>query len=300
MTDREVIEIAGGGYRAVIVPSAGGLLRRLVVSLPGRDEDILHSPPDAVNWIHSPRFFGCWPMLPFANRAYDAVIDDGETRFTVPINDPPSKGAIHGFGWQAAWDVAERGPDRISLVHRRTEGPDPYRYVARQDFALSPAGLRLDLSITNEADRPLGYGFGLHPWFTKYDDTVLTLKATSHMRIGEGFRPMGVEPLPADLDFAAGQVVLRPETLTANFVGWDGIAEVATPSRSFGYRMEASDNMSTPLLWAPAGAEFFCLEPQSHVVGAPTDPVARAVTPLKRLAPGETMAGFMTLAGRAV
>jgi galactose mutarotase-like enzyme len=47
------------------------------------------------------------------------------------------------------------------------------------------------------------------------------------------------------------------------------------------------------VVWAPAGADFLCVEPQSHAIGAPSEAIVRALTPLKRLESGETLEGWV-------
>jgi galactose mutarotase-like enzyme len=53
------------------------------------------------------------------------------------------------------------------------------------------------------------------------------------------------------------------------------------------------------MLYTPPGAEFFCLEPQSHTTGAVTRARARPpATPLQVLAAGQHLEIEMTIAAR--
>jgi aldose 1-epimerase len=296
---KDTITLSAGRYRAEIVPGAGGLLRSLTIDLNGRVHDILHCPAGSEVWGATPRFFGSWAMLPYANRAYGGVIDDGIVQFEVPLNDPSAGGAILGFGWQSAWALESSGDDRLSIIHRKSDGGDLYRYLARQTFELGADGLAVHLSITNEADQPLPHGIGQHPWFDKFPDTRLVMHCAGIMALAPGFKPIAAAPVPAALDFSAGQVVARNDELVASYFGWDGRMMLETPSRGIVIEMTASDTMRAPLAWSPADAPFVCVEPQSHVVGAPTAEISRALTPLARLANGETLTGTMTLSAHA-
>ena len=60
--------------------------------------------------------------------------------------------------------------------------------------------------------------------------------------------------------------------------------------------LSASQSLRSPVVWAPAGADFLCVEPQSHAIGAPSEEAVRKVTPLRRLEPGETLSGWMRIA----
>jgi aldose 1-epimerase len=54
------------------------------------------------------------------------------------------------------------------------------------------------------------------------------------------------------------------------------------------------------VVWAPAGANFLCVEPQSHAIGSPSEAIVREISPLQRLAPGETLAGWLRIAPEAI
>ena len=64
--------------------------------------------------------------------------------------------------------------------------------------------------------------------------------------------------------------------------------------------LTASESLRCPVVWAPAGADFLCVEPQSHAIGAPSEPAARAAAPLRRLAPGEILEGWLRIAPEAL
>jgi aldose 1-epimerase len=85
-----------------------------------------------------------------------------------------------------------------------------------------------------------------------------------------------------------------------SFLGWDGTARIETPSTGLAITLTASADLDCPVVWAPAGADFLCVEPQSHAIGAPSEPAARAASPLRRLAPGETLEGWLRIAPEAL
>lgn len=300
------MHIRAGGYAAEIRPATGGLLHRLTAAQGGGAVDLLHAPAGVEPSTASPNLFGLWPLVPFANRAFGGRVEADGIAFRVALNDPGGGAAIHGFGWQADWAVVAAGTDHVVLEHRRDaspdpehpdpDRPDPYRYVARERFALSEAGLRVDLTVVNAAAEPLPFGLGLHPWFPCDPDTRLTLRAGGALRLGPGYRAIGHGPVPAELDFAAGAHVHRGQEVVASYTGWDGTARLDYPARGFAIRIAADADLAAPLLWAPPDAEFVCLEPQTHAIGAPSEAAARAVTPLRILAPGASWTVSMTIA----
>ena len=187
-----MIALTAGPLVARIAPEAGGMITGLDWRGPdGHIHKLLHSPEGAIPSTAAPNMFGSWAMVPFANRAFGGVVDDGERRFTVPDNTAHGGGNIHGFGWQSAWVVLGQTASDVVLEHRRTTGSDPYHYRATQTISLDLAGMTIELAVTNEADLALPYGLGHHPWFACAPDTSLYIAATGVLVFGESFRATG-------------------------------------------------------------------------------------------------------------
>ena len=294
-----MLELKAGQLEATLVPEAGGIVSRLTWRGPdGRLHDVLYPPAGAEPSTTAPNFFGTWAMLPFANRAFGSVVDDGERRFLVPRND--KDGTIHGFGWQSAWQVTSHDRSQVVLEHRRTEGSDPYRYRAKQEVILDEAGMTIRVSIVNEAGTSLPFGIGHHPWFPCAADTRLALHAEGALVFGEAFRATGQQVFADGGPYAQAPVFRSPEVTAWSFLGWDGRARVETPSTGLAITLTASENLNCPVVWAPAGADFLCVEPQSHAIGAPSEPAARVAAPLRRLAPGEALEGWLRIVPEAI
>jgi aldose 1-epimerase len=291
-----MITLTSGPFVAHIVPEAGGIVAGLDWRGPdGRIHKLLHSPEGAVPSTVAPNMFGSWAMVPFANRAFGGVVDDGERRFAVPDNNAHGGGNIHGFGWQSAWEILGHTDSHTALEHRRTTGSDPYRYRATQTVSLDPGGMTVEISVTNEADQALPYGLGHHPWFACAPDTKLGMAATGALVFGAAFRATGAQDLPDGGPYA-GKPVFASERETAwSLLGWDGVARIETQSTGLAITLTASENLRCPVVWAPAGADFLCVEPQSHVIGSPSETAARQAAPLMRLEPGETLSGWLRI-----
>lgn len=294
-----MLTLAGGTYTARIAPQAGAIVAALDWRAPdGRSQPLLHAPAGLEPQTATPNRFGSWAMLPFANRAFDSLVDDGKERFTVPANDP--SGTIHGFGWQSDWQVEQHDPGHTVLVHRRSAGPDPYRYLARQEIRLDEGGMTVELSLTNEANRALPFGMGLHPWFPCAPDTKLGMTATGALVFGDKFRATGTRAFQDGGPYAGKPTFRQPEESAWSFLGWDGTARIETPSSGLAITITASESLRCPVVWAPAGADFLCVEPQSHAAGAPSEAIVREISPLARLQPGESLTGWMRIAAEAI
>lgn len=296
-----MIQLAKGRLSADIVPEAGGIVAALDWRGPdGRVHKLLHAPDGAVASTAAPNMFGSWTMVPFANRAFGGVVDDGAQRFAVPDNNAHGGGNIHGFGWQSAWDVLGQTAGHTALEHRKIGGSDPYRYRATQDVTLDEAGMTVAISVTNEAERALPYGLGHHPWFACAPDTRLGMTADSALVFGEAFRATGSRRLRDGGPYAGKPVFATGRETAWSFLGWDGVARIETPSTGLSLSLTASESLRCPVVWAPAGAGFLCVEPQSHAIGSPSEAAARAVAPLRTLAPGETLSGWLRIEPEAL
>jgi aldose 1-epimerase len=241
-------------------------------------------------------------MVPFCNRAFGAVLDDGARRWPLTCNDPAAGATIHGFGWQARWRIARQDGHAVTLIHDSDRRALPWVYRAELTYALTGDGLHASLAVINMGPETLPYGIGFHPWLPAAPDTRISLTAAGALQLGAGYRPVG------RIDFADGgpwrdapgwRDSGQPE-IAESLIGWTGEALFRTPSLGLDLTISASDTLRAPVLWAPPNAGFLCFEPQSHGIGAVSDAAGRAATPLAALAPGETFSGWMRLAARAL
>jgi aldose 1-epimerase len=289
-----------GGYRLDCAPDQGGLIQRLQWrDGMGEWRDLLLPPPAAID-RSSPRRFGLWPLAPFCNRAFGAVMRDGARSITLPVNDPATNSCIHGFGWQAEWRIERKGEASVLLIHERAGAGDPYVYRAAMELGLGENGLHVALSVENRADQALPFGIGLHPWFPAATDTSLRMRNEAELALGPGYRATGVKSLPDGGPFADGPLFRSMAETAHSFIGWNGEAVISARSQRLAIHIAACESLRCPVVWAPAGAHFLCLEPQSHGIGAPSENAAREATPMARLQPGETLSGWMRISAEAL
>jgi aldose 1-epimerase len=225
---------------------------------------------------------------------------DGDASHALPVNDPATGSCIHGFGWQAQWHVERQGEGGALLVHERGVSDDPYAYRAEMALALDAEGFRVSLSVENRAHHPLPFGIGLHPWFPAASDTSLRMRNEAALALGAGYRATGIRSFGEGGPYAEGPVFTRETETAHSFIGWDGVAVIETPSNGLSIHVEASESLRCPVVWAPARADFLCLEPQSHGIGAPSERRAREATPMTRLSPGESLTGWMRIGASAL
>ena len=269
-----MIALRCGPTELDVVPDRGGGIARFT----WHDKDVFRP---AVPGDDSPLALACFPLVPFSNRiARGAFAADGrDVRLppNLPGGDHPHP--LHGFGWQARWQVARHRPDSARLVHEHHAGAWPWRYRAEQTLQLGPDGYRHSLSLTNLGDTAMPAGLGLHPYFPKAE-ARLTATFDGFWETTADCLPVRWHPLDTMPDWLADGPI---DTV---FTGRAGDVVIDWPGRRL--TMTAAADLAFTVIYHPQGASFFCVEPVSHM----TDAINRAEPPettgLAWLEPGAT------------
>lgn len=270
------LRLSAGDWIADLAPDDGAGLTALRID--GRD---VLMPMPSGSRLGGP--FGAFWMIPWANR-----LDGGRLgKHRLPINRVQEGTAIHGLSRDRAWDVQTAAPDRVVLA--QSVDAAPYRYDARLVVGLSPAGLSLDLAVTNAGEAPMPFGAGWHPWFVRPAGTRLAFHATHRCVHDSRCLPGAAEPF-AGLD--GGEDVLLG--LDTHFPGWNGAARLEWPGLAL--RLDATGALATNLqVFAPRDRSVLCVEPSSHLPDAPNRPTMARFGPMRMLDPGAALTGVITL-----
>jgi aldose 1-epimerase len=161
--------------------------------------------------------------------------------------------------------------------------------------ALTATEARFGLAVENSSAHPLPHGIGLHPWFPRTPRTTLKFRARSELLLGPDMRATSVTDIRPTHDFSTGRLLPVDEDLVISAVDWDGTAEIRLPEQGLTIQLTASDTLRHPVIWAPRGSDFLCFEPQSHAIGAPSEPLVQTITPMRVLETGEALAGWMAI-----
>ena len=221
-------------------------------------------------------------MVPFANR-----IAHGRFQFegrTVQISRNWSGDAhpLHGEGWHAPWSVTGGSTSGATLRFEGGGGEWPWRYDCEQHFQLLQDELSIELAIRNLGNTPMPAMLGLHPYFCDPASAHLSATLPRVWLTNEAALPVEEVPTPIAWDFERGRVV-NAIPLDHCFSGWDGHARLRWPDRCVTVRASGCHALQ---IYAPAGKDFFCLEPQSAASGA----LGRDREEFAVIAPGERSA----------
>lgn len=260
--------------RLTISARQGGAIRELK----WRGEDILRpAPADATD---DPFQMACFPMVPFVNRIARGQFNFNGHTVRLRPNWSEDPHPLHGQGWRADWTVAAASAAAATLRFEGGGDEWPWRYQCEQRFELAHGALRIELSIQNMSGTPMPAMLGLHPYFPDAARAELRARLPRVWRTDGDALPLEETPTPPEWRFDPARAV-RTVSLDHCLSGWDGLAALSWPDRVVTVRAKCCNHLH---LYAPAGRDFFCVEPQSAAPGALGRGEATVVSPGERFA----------------
>lgn len=266
--------LRAGPWEAGLRPELGGAIAYLT-----RDgRDMLRRAPDGVD---DPLATGCFPLVPYANRIARGRFSFAGEAHHLPLNFGDHPHSLHGIGWQSRWTMSMEGNADAVMALRHAGGDGwPWPFRAEQRLTLDEDGLTVSLLLTNESDRTMPAGLGLHPYFPRDASTRLTMAAERVWEGDETMIPTRAVAADAFGDWRAGAGF--PDRLIDNsFDGWTGRAAIDGADGAI--RIGAIGARAVHL-YAPPGETFLCVEPVSHLPDALNQGFA-----IDTLDPGESL-----------
>lgn len=249
------IAIAGGGYALELDPAEGGSIARLQWS--GRD---LLRPRQGPGVLAS----ACFPLVPFCNRIAAGRFGFGGRSISLAPNHPaaPHEPVLHGFGWLREWTLLEHESTRVRLAFVHEAGEWPWRFSAEQEFVLGDAGAELRLSAVNLAGEPMPIGLGFHPNFPRSPGTVYSGRHRAERQPGGELAWRS-----APIDWWGGAEVGR-RLVDTTYAAREGPLTIEHPAEHPPITLFPSADLPFTHVYVPRGADYFCVEPVSHLPDA--------------------------------
>jgi aldose 1-epimerase len=234
------------------------------------------------------RELAAFPLVPYSNRIAQARFRFDDRDYAVARNFGDHPHSIHGIGWQRAWQVKAVAADAatLALTHAGDADGWPFGFHAEQHFTLREDALHIALSIENRHPNRAPVGLGIHPYFPRAGTPELRFAAQGVWRNTPDQLPVERVAVPAEWEHRGGRTV-GSVVLDNCFTGWDGNARMTWPDRSL--TMTASAVFDHVVVYTPAGQDFFCVEPVSHM----TDAINRGG--MRVLDAGEAFGGTIAL-----
>ena len=276
-----MISIAYDDYSAEILPHIGGGLAHFR----HRGVDLLRpAGPDALA-AADPFGIACFPMVPFVGRIRNGRFGG----VVLAPNHPVSEYPLHGHGWRRSWEISGHQGDSCWLSYRHQGGDWPWTYAAKQLYRLSECGLTMLLMVRNLSDRPMPVGLGQHPYLPRREGCRIETEIGRVLWPSKDLVADEMRPVPAEWGFDPVHRV-GSVALDHGFEGWRGAAEVIWDGHPARLRVTASATGRFLQIYAPIGADFFCLEPMSSMPDAVNWRGGSEESGLYLLAPGAAAA----------
>jgi aldose 1-epimerase len=302
-----LVVLSAGELVLVLAPDVGGSIAsfsRVWQEGPKRRELHWLRPATALGLAaRDPLDMASFPLVPFCNRLRDgrANFEGRDIRF--PPNHPREDAAhpLHGIGWLRAWQVAAADATQAALtLHVEASDAWPWRFSARQHFALKERVLEVTMGVTNEDSAAMPLGIGHHPYFPHQPGTRVQSAVEAMWRVDAEVMPVALErggPVAALRDGV--EVALLD--LDNNFTGWQRSTRIDWPEDACGPArslvLEAQPPLDYLVLNCPRGRDHFCAEPVSQCTDWLNLLSRHGAAPLggARLAPGEGLTARFAL-----
>ncbi|MCU0464171.1 MAG: hypothetical protein MUF38_06340 [Anaerolineae bacterium] len=285
-------------WRAGILPQTGASIAFGQAQRGGTWQDVLRPTPetDYANAGKCSSFI----MLPWANRIRDGVLRVGDETYLLSTT-PDDGTARHGEARKSPWALVSADDSHIRLAFSggaSGAGAWPFPYRAEAAYQLDGPDFIWELRLTNTSDQPMPAGFGHHPYFIRRaTPPVLTVPCEQHFVLTDFMATSAPVPVSPALDFRSPRPLDDTELndlLTGRDVTKPNVLHY--PENGVTLEMYADPIFAHTLVYAPTGAPFVAVEPQSnandgfnlYAQGIPGSGVFV-------LAPGETVSGTVTL-----
>lgn len=245
------------GYRATLLPSAGGRVGSLSWHGAGHWHDLLVPIEDKHFDEHQWPKAGAFAMLPFANRLPPEGFCFRDRQ--VKPSPGPQGFAMHGFMHRQPWDVVTASADSAELrcTHAGQAQGWPWAFMATQHVRLGAGGLSVAITLTNLSSEPMPFGAGWHPYHPRAGAQGLAFSASRRHPLGADGRACA-PGLAAVTDLAAGETVA--------FEGWQRQALLGlAPQLRVRIGGEGWDKL---VLHRPASQGYVCVEPVTTLPGS--------------------------------
>jgi aldose 1-epimerase len=275
----------------VVMPECGGA----IVGWAQDGQHVLrHTQPDAI-MNGNVRGMACFPLVPFCNRIGNGRFSWDGVDYQLERNFGDHPHTIHGAGWQRPWEVVGTTTDDLVALQFRHEAKGeqarhwPFPFVASLTYICAFNLLTVTLRVENRHTAPAPLGIGLHPYFPRRQGMALQFEAGGVWINGDDSLPSQHTAIPREWNHANPIAVGRLR-LDNCFTSWNRRARVTG-----GVRFEAGAAFRHLQVYTPAGHDYFCVEPVSHVPNALNRPDLPSGQGMHIAQPGEVLEGTMAI-----
>ena len=221
--------------------------------------------------------YGVPVLYPMPNRVRGGIFTFDGQKFSFPPNEHGN--FLHGLVHSAAWDGGDINlGDSATLGFRLPFAPGseqfklfPIPHTIQLAIKTTDDSVRWTYTIDNsKGDKPVPYGFALHPWFLYQGprkDTFVTVPATHVMESTKDMLPTGkLLDLASQPDYDARQPrslegFVRDDVYFGIEPSHPAVIDFREPRLKI--TLSASEQFNHLVLYTPKDQPWFCLEDQT-------------------------------------
>ncbi|QGQ98888.1 aldose 1-epimerase [Paenibacillus psychroresistens] len=306
----KAIWLRSGHYEAALLPEIGGNL--VAFRDTTRGFNILREPSldEMAGFKAVPMVHGI-PILFPPNRYHDGKFSLNGLNYEFPVNEAKTGNHLHGFFYNIPWEVSDFGTNDsesyVIIEQNVDEKHSAYPYFPHTfhfsiRYALSEAGLRQEVSITNLGEAAMPCMLGFHTAFnapfapnSTQEDITFTMTIGERWELDSRMLPTGsYQPL------VAGELAMKSGGVSPYFAGMDnhytaqpqnGINAIIITDAKEKLKLvyDVGTGYKQWMIWNnEANGRYFCPEPQINTVNAPNLDLPAEQIGLVLLAQGES------------
>jgi aldose 1-epimerase len=255
-----VLTLTHGANRCDVVPAVGGSIGAWIV----HGQEMMRAATLGGIEARDPYRMASFPLVPYSNRIADArFVWDGNI-MSLAQNFPPEPHAIHGVGFQRAWQVVAHTRQSVELaLNHRPDAGWPWAFEARQRITLADELLTLHLSAVNRHSRAVPLTFAHHPYFPRAG-AQLEFNAEGVWLVGDDHLPSRWTKTAGAFDYSQGLSVENAE-VDHCFTGWSGVARIGWPAKPWTLEITGSHQLRNAVVYIRRELDAFCFEPVVHI-----------------------------------
>lgn len=316
----EAVELAAGGYYAVVAPQIGSNVLRLRSQAAGMEIFRYRDDAGIAEIMNAPEIWGL-PTLYLPNRFDGGVLRTSDGEYRLPINEERFGNHLHGFLQKRVYKIkalgAENGKAYVTTEYVYDENDFffacfPVKFTAEITVELSEEGLRHTLLLTNHSDKMMPISAAAHTTINapfvdggRQENIRLQVPAVKRIHFNkERWLPNGVQTglAQSDEEYVNGTKCpvlsdICNEMFTGGTLKLDGEdfhGCVITDTES-GKKIcyEVDDKYKFWIIWNHEGFRgYFCPEPMTAQVNAPNLELPREESGYEEIAPGQSYSVF--------
>jgi galactose mutarotase-like enzyme len=257
-------------------------LNMLCSSLVHDGEQLLHLRAGIAAYADRAKTCGIPFLHPWANRlsgnAYEAggvrveLSEDSGSRVSRDANGLPNHGLLGG---RTRWDVTSESATELFaelVAVFRFDSPAllasfPFPHQVTMRVRVSSGELEVSTTVTATSERPVPVSFGYHPYFQlpgiAREKWIVELPVRKRLVLDSRSIPTG-----AAEDVLVARAPVGDRTYDDGFTGIEDPRVFAIEGGGRRIEIELGGGYPYVQIFAPAGAEFFCIEPMTAAANA--------------------------------